>query len=114
VWCVDFHRKGVFIGVNGTSTDLERSLWHQVVAGRPSRMAGRAGGAASTDFLHRLGLSSSCRRLATKARAEAPQTLVDRPLGPLGLGSGPLGPGVKYTHVVMMILIFDQLHFVIP
>jgi hypothetical protein len=28
--------------------------------------------------------------------------------------SGPLGPRVKYTPVVMMILTFDQLHFVIP
>jgi hypothetical protein len=37
-----------------------------------------------------------------------------RPLGPLGLGSGPLGPRVKYTLVVMMILTFGQLHFVIP
>jgi hypothetical protein len=35
--------------VNGTSIDLERSVWHQVVADR-------SGGAASTDFLHRLGL----------------------------------------------------------
>jgi hypothetical protein len=35
-------------------------------------------------------------------------------LGLLVLGSGPLGPCVKYTPVVMMILIFDQLHFVIP
>jgi hypothetical protein len=39
----------VFIGVNRTTTDLERSVWRQVVAGRP-------GGVASTDFLHRLGL----------------------------------------------------------
>jgi hypothetical protein len=37
-----------------------------------------------------------------------------RPLSPLGLGSGPLGPHVKYTPVVMMILTFGQLHFVIP
>jgi hypothetical protein len=35
------------------------------------------------------------------------------PLGPLSLGSGPLGPCVKYTSVVMMILTFGQLHFVI-
>jgi hypothetical protein len=41
--------RGIFIGVNGTSTDLERSVWHQVVAGRTS-------GAASTDLLHQLGL----------------------------------------------------------
>jgi hypothetical protein len=38
---------------------------------------------------------------------------VGQPLGPLSLGSGPLGPRVKYTPVVMMILIFGQLHFVI-
>jgi hypothetical protein len=35
-------------------------------------------------------------------------------LGPLGLGSGPLGPCVKHTPVVMMVLTFGQLHFVIP
>jgi hypothetical protein len=37
-----------------------------------------------------------------------------RPLCSLDLGSSPLGPRVKYTPVVMMILIFGQLHFVIP
>jgi hypothetical protein len=39
---------------------------------------------------------------------------VGRPLSPLGLGSGPLGPHVQYTPVVMMILTFGQLYFVIP
>jgi hypothetical protein len=39
---------------------------------------------------------------------------VGRPLCPLGLGSCPLGPHVKYTPVVMMILTFDKLHFTIP
>jgi hypothetical protein len=43
---------GVFIGVNGTSTDLERSVWFQVVPGQPSHVVGRPGGEASTDFLH--------------------------------------------------------------
>jgi hypothetical protein len=38
----------------------------------------------------------------------------DRPLGPLSLGSDPLGPRVKYTPVVMMMLTFGQLQFVIP
>jgi hypothetical protein len=42
------------------------------------------------------------------------KTLAGWPLGPLSLGSGPLGPRVKYTPVVMMILTFCQLHFVIP
>jgi hypothetical protein len=56
--CVDFHREGggVFIGVNGTSTDLEKLIWWQVVAGRPSHMAGRLSGVASTDFLYQLEL----------------------------------------------------------
>jgi hypothetical protein len=49
VWYLNFHHEEVFIGVNRTSTDLERSVWRQVVAGR-------LGGVASTDFLHRLGL----------------------------------------------------------
>jgi hypothetical protein len=62
---------GVFIGVNGTSTDLERSVWRQVVASWPSHIAGQPGGVTSTDS----GFSSSCRRVATKARAEPPQTL---------------------------------------
>jgi hypothetical protein len=41
-----FTVRGVFIGVNGTSTDLERSVWCQVVAGWP----------AGWSVLHRLGL----------------------------------------------------------
>jgi hypothetical protein len=36
-----------------------------------------------------------------------------RPLGPPGLGFGSLGPRVKYTPVVMLILTFGQLQFVI-
>jgi hypothetical protein len=61
-----------------------------------------------------LGFFSSFRCVATKARAEPPQTLAGRPLGPLSLGFGPLGPRDKYTPVVMMILTLGQLHFVIP
>jgi hypothetical protein len=52
---VDFHREGVFIGVNGTSTDLERLVWRQVMSRWPSHMAAQSGGAASTDS----GFSSS-------------------------------------------------------
>jgi hypothetical protein len=51
-----FHHRGVLIGPWGSSTDLEKSVWHQVVACRPSHMTGRPGGVASTNFLHRLGL----------------------------------------------------------
>jgi hypothetical protein len=49
----------------------------QVVAGWPSHMAKRLGGAASTDS----GFSSSCGCVETKARAKPPQTLVDSALG---------------------------------
>jgi hypothetical protein len=58
VWCVysDFHRRGVFIGPWGTSTDLVEAVTHQVVADPPSHVAGRLGGMASTAFLHHLGL----------------------------------------------------------
>jgi hypothetical protein len=37
----------------------------------------------------------------------------DQPLCSLSLGSSPLGPRVKYTTMVIMILTFGQLHFVI-
>jgi hypothetical protein len=44
------------MGVNETSSDLERSDWCQVVAGRPSHVAGQSGGAAAIDFFYQLGL----------------------------------------------------------
>jgi hypothetical protein len=44
------------MGPWGSSTDLEKLVWHQVVADRPSHVAGQPGGVASTDFLHCLGL----------------------------------------------------------
>jgi hypothetical protein len=47
-----FTMRGVFIGVNGTSTDLEKSVWCQVEAGQPRHMDNRSGGPVSTDFLH--------------------------------------------------------------
>jgi hypothetical protein len=48
--------RGVFVGVQGRVTDLVKSVTSQVVAGRPSHMAGRSCGLTSTDFLHGLGL----------------------------------------------------------
>jgi hypothetical protein len=50
-------------------------------------------------------------------RVEPPYTLaVGQGVGPAGQawGLAPLGPCVKYTTVVMIILIFGQLHLVIP
>jgi hypothetical protein len=48
---------GIFIRVQGRVTDLVKSVTHRVVASWPSHMAGRPCGSASTDFLHRIGLS---------------------------------------------------------
>jgi hypothetical protein len=60
--------RGVFIGVNGTSIDLERSVWHQVVAEQPSHVASQPGGATTTYS----GFSFLCRCVSTKAHAEPP------------------------------------------
>jgi hypothetical protein len=92
VWCVDFHCQGVFIAVNGTPIDLDKSVWCQVLARWPSHTAGRPGGSASTDS----GFSS-CRRMATKAQVELPQTLADRP------APEPTHPGVWLTWSVCQI-----------
>jgi hypothetical protein len=70
-----FTVRGVFIGVNGTPTDLDTLVWRQVVVRRPSHLVDRPGGLASTDS----GISSSCRCLATKVWSEPPQTLADQP-----------------------------------
>jgi hypothetical protein len=43
VVCADFDREGVFIGANGTPTDLNNSVWHEVVAERLSHVANRPG-----------------------------------------------------------------------
>jgi hypothetical protein len=40
--------------------------------------------------------------------------MAGQPLDHFGLGFGPLGPCVKYTPVVVMILTIGQLYFVIP
>jgi hypothetical protein len=57
---------GLFIGVNGTSTNMKRSVWREVVARRRRHVAERLGGVASVDS----SFSSLCRRVATKARAK--------------------------------------------
>jgi hypothetical protein len=75
----------VFIGVDGTSTNLERSVWRQVVAGQ-------SGGAAS------------CRHVATEARAEPPQTLVGWSRRWAGRPApGPTQPGVWPTLSICQI-----------
>jgi hypothetical protein len=110
VWCVNFHHDG---GIYRGEWDLHRlgEVGLVLGGGWPAGQVFIGVNGTSTDS----GFSSACRHMATKARAEPPQTLDgSRPLGPLSLGSGPIGPCVKYTPVVMMILTFGLLHFVIP
>jgi hypothetical protein len=49
VWCVEFHRQGVFIGVPGVVTDLIKPVIHQVLVGRPRHVADRPSSVASTN-----------------------------------------------------------------
>jgi hypothetical protein len=51
VWCVEFYQQGggVFIGVIGAVIILIRLVIHQVLAGRPSHMAGRPSRVPTTD-----------------------------------------------------------------
>jgi hypothetical protein len=60
MWCVLIStNRGVFIVVQGGVTNLVKSLTHQVVVGRPSHMAGRPCGSASTA----VPFPFSCRRV---------------------------------------------------
>jgi hypothetical protein len=83
------------------------------------RSAGRVERPPPT-FSTAMAFYSSCRTHVLKAVG---QTNINhgrlakefsRPVGPFGQGFGPLDPCVKYTPVVMMILIFGQLYSVIP
>jgi hypothetical protein len=95
-----FTVRWVFIWVNGTSTDLERSVWCQVVDEHPRHVAGQLGGVASTNS----GFSSLCRRVATKARAKPPQTLAGRQRTWTGRPTPrPTRPGVWPTWSICQI-----------
>jgi hypothetical protein len=82
VWCVcsDFHRRGVFIGPSGSSSNLAEAVTRHVAAGRP-------GGTASTA----LSFLLSCRHVSTKPQAELTYDLASRP------APRPVQPGVWPT-----------------
>jgi hypothetical protein len=125
VWCVNFHCEGEG-GIYKGECDLH--LLGEVglapSGGRPAQPQSRMGGWSGLHRLSPLTRASTPHvdvwqlrlRLNCLKPWPASQRVgsVSRPLGPLGLGSSPLGPRVKYTPVVMMILTFGQLHFVIP
>jgi hypothetical protein len=106
-----FTMRGVFIGVNGTSTNLERSVSRQVVAGGQATWS-----AGWKERPPPTWTSPPCVDVwQPRLRPNHLKPwLAGRPLVPLGLGSGSVGPRVKYTLMVMMNLKFGQLHFVIP
>jgi hypothetical protein len=116
VWCVDFHHEG---GIYRGEWDLHR---HGEVGLAPG--GGQPAGWSSLQWLSPSTWASPPRvdmwqpRLVPKRHKPWPAGqlvgLASRPLGPLGLGSGRLGPHVKYTPMVIMILTFGQLHFLIP
>jgi hypothetical protein len=75
VWCVNFHHEG---GIYRGEWDLH---WLGEVGLTPSggRSAKPRGRPVGWSGFHRLGFSSSCRRLAPKAWVKPPQTLAGRP-----------------------------------
>jgi hypothetical protein len=115
VWCVNFHREG----------DIYRGEWdiHRLGevglapgGGRPAKPRGRPVGWSGLHPLSQLTWASPPHVDVWQPRLGSNYLIpwpTGWPLGPLGLGSGPLGPCVKYTSAVMMILTFGQLYFVI-
>jgi hypothetical protein len=87
---------------------MERSVWRHVLPSGQTTWSGDRVERPSLTFPTDSGSSSSCRRVEPRLGPNRLKTW------PTGLGFGPLGPRVKYTPVVVMILTFGQLHFVIP
>jgi hypothetical protein len=86
VWCFEFHRQGVFIGVLGAVTDFIKLIIHHVVAGRPSS-------AASTDSRPRVPFHRLLERVTTKETHGRPQCGAGQ-LGSL-TGWPPTGPHIS-------------------
>jgi hypothetical protein len=83
VWCVEFYRHGVFIGVPKAVTDLIKSVIRQVLAGRPSHVAGRPSSAASIDFKPRVPFHRLLEKITAKETHWRLQS---------GAGRPPTGP----------------------
>jgi hypothetical protein len=79
VWCVEFRRQGVFIGVPGAITDLIKSVICQVLADRPSHMAGQPSSAATTDSRPRVPFHCLLESVTTKETHGRLQSGVGRP-----------------------------------
>jgi hypothetical protein len=97
---------------------LIKSVTHQVVVGRPSHMADRPCGLASTDFLYRLGLPllMQTRVMEATGQTDIKPSQPDRgfgrpatPLGPLVNSLYTLPPHVRYIPEVTLILVELQI-----
>jgi hypothetical protein len=89
-----FTCRAVFIGVQGGVTDLVKSVTHQVVASRPSHMAGQPRGPASTDFRLWIPYYHLLESVTMKPTHERLQSGADRPWGLTG--RPPPGPTVQW------------------
>jgi hypothetical protein len=79
VWCVEFYRYGVFIGVTGAVTDLIKSVMHQVFSGRPSHVASWPSSAASTNSRSRVPFHHLWESVIARETYGRLQSGADRP-----------------------------------
>jgi hypothetical protein len=90
VWCLEFHRQGVFIEVIGAVTDLIKSVIRQVLAGRPSHVGDRPSSTASTHSRPRVRFNCLLECVTIKKTHERLQSGADQ-AGSL-VGRPPTGP----------------------
>jgi hypothetical protein len=105
VWCAEFHRWGVFIGVPGEVTDFIKSVISQVLASRPSHMAGRTSSVASVDYMTQVPFTTSCRASLRKLAGGCKVGPAVHPLGPHVSGFCTRPPRVRCIPWVTLILV---------
>jgi hypothetical protein len=79
VWCIEFHRQGVFIGVLGAVADLTKLVICQVLADRPSHVVVRPSIVASTDSRPRVPFHRLFESVTTKETRGRLQSGAGRP-----------------------------------
>jgi hypothetical protein len=100
VWCVEFHRQRVFIGVLGAITNLIKSVIHQVLTGRPSSTA-------STDSRPRVPFHRLLERVTAKEAHRRLQSGASQP-GSLA-GQPPTGPTHQWPlHMASSCQVYSQ------
>jgi hypothetical protein len=95
VWCVKFHRQGVFIGVPGAITDLIKLVTCQVLAGHPSHVVCQPWSIVSTDSRPRVPFCHLLESITAKETHGRLQSGAGR-LGSL-VGRPPTRPSCQWT-----------------